>query len=71
MNTNQIAAWREYLAGQMQTRCGVEKQKAHKIVTRWLRSLNRDTLAHKLAAPRRFRSQRMAPAKSQTRSAGA
>jgi hypothetical protein len=38
-NPDHMAAWRDYLVGQMHEQYGVAKQEAQKTVARWLRSL--------------------------------
>jgi hypothetical protein len=45
MNPDQIAAWGDYLAGQMHEGYGVPMQGARKTVARWLRSLEKRTMA--------------------------
>jgi hypothetical protein len=56
MNPDHIAQWREYLAGQMQERCGVAKQVAQNTVTLWLRSLKREHEVYRI--PSSIRTQR-------------
>jgi hypothetical protein len=75
MNPDHMAAWREYLAGHIQERCGVAKQVAQKTVTLWLRSLKQDPDSYRIPAPSRIWSQRRGvrtkSAAIQTRSARA
>jgi hypothetical protein len=78
MNPDQIAAWRDYLAGQMHEQHGVEKREARKTVARWLRSmLARSTPpeAYQVPEAARIRNERrglrLRPAAGRTRSARA
>jgi hypothetical protein len=59
MNPDHLAAWREYLAGQMQKRDGITNQEAQKIVAVWLGSLKRKREACRIPPPSRPRSQRL------------
>jgi len=43
MNRDHMQAWRDYFAGEMHERFGIERHEAQKRVTNWLRSLGRTT----------------------------
>lgn len=70
MNPDHIAAWREYLAGQMHEQFGVGRQDARKAVTRWLQSLQ-GAAPEAYQVPEAARSVRTRPAVAQARSARA
>jgi len=78
MNPDQIAAWRDYLAGQMHEQYGVERQEARKTVARWLRSMLARSIApeaYQVPEAARVRNERrglrVRPAAGRVRSARA
>lgn len=59
-----MAAWRDYLVGQMHEQYGVAKQEAQKTVARWLRSLGQRPAASEaqpIPEAVRIRNQRPRP----------
>ena len=77
MDPNQIAAWRDYLAGQLHEHHGIETQEAGKAVIRWLRALQQEVApqAYRVPEAARIRNERrglgVRPAASRVRSARA